>query len=222
MSHRFRLQSSVENSLCSILNHMVGKSGTTSNPRGSRRQKVVEAAYDVIASKGFEGLRLRDVAARAGIDHSTLHHHFPHKSDLIEAVLEHATEQFRPPPRPGTTAPIPLGDHLDFLGQMIIKLPELHSVLREFDLHGTRDRRVKGMILKSEKGWRERLAARIQVAKESGDWPADADAVIGAELVIAVVKGASLNSKAAVEILRLFADIVKQPSTKTGRKKKRP
>lgn len=61
-----------------------------SKPRSGedRRQALVEAAFRCIAEKGFEGLRLRDVAAKVGIDHSTLHYHFPTKEDLVAGQIE--------------------------------------------------------------------------------------------------------------------------------------
>ena len=59
-----------------------------------RLQALVRAAFSVIAERGFEGFRLRPIAEVAGIDHSTLHHYFPAKADLIAAVLEHVTSQF--------------------------------------------------------------------------------------------------------------------------------
>src|SRR5580698_1280705 len=104
-----------------------------------RREALVRAAYGIIAKKGFEGLRLREVATKAGIDHSTLHHHFRTKRDLIGAVLDYATEQFRPPDRPNEATPTSLHAHLSLLGRMIVDRPELHVVLREFDLHAARD-----------------------------------------------------------------------------------
>ncbi|MGH3813794.1 MAG: helix-turn-helix domain-containing protein [Pseudonocardiaceae bacterium] len=50
---------------------------------------MVRAAFDVIAEKGFEGLRLREVAAQVGIDHSTLHYYFPTRQDLVAAGAVH-------------------------------------------------------------------------------------------------------------------------------------
>src|SRR5262245_39197735 len=59
----------------------------------SRRQSLILAAFHSIAEKGFEGLRVRDVAAQVGINPATLHHYFPTKEALILAVVEHATQQ---------------------------------------------------------------------------------------------------------------------------------
>ncbi len=41
-----------------------------------RRRSLVLAAYHLIAERGFEGLRTRNVATRAGVNIATLHYYF--------------------------------------------------------------------------------------------------------------------------------------------------
>ena len=185
----------------------------TRDTPGDRRDALIRAAYGIIAGKGFEGLRLREVATRAGIDHSTLHHHFRTKRDLIAAVLDYATEQFRPPIRPNETEPSSLHEHLRFLAQMMVERPELHVVLREFDLHAARDIKIRAVIAKSEQGWRDRLAMRIRRAVEEGSWPSRCEPVASAELIIAVVKGASFNPRSAAKVLNLFESLAGRRSS---------
>jgi AcrR family transcriptional regulator len=67
------------------------------SPSGiSRRDALLAAALECVAEKGFEGMRLRDVAGREGIDHSTLHHHFATKETLVEALVAEVVGRFRP------------------------------------------------------------------------------------------------------------------------------
>src|SRR4029077_12777681 len=96
-----------------------------------RRQYLVQAALEEIATKGLEGLRLRDVAAIVGIDHSTILHYFATKEDLLAAVADLATRPFwGSTPREGEPQER-LQRHLDTLAKMITRLPSLHLVLRE-------------------------------------------------------------------------------------------
>lgn len=67
--------------------------GRTSRGEAQRRA-LVQAAYDLIAEEGFEGLRTRGVAARAGVNIATLHYYFATKEDLISAVAEHLWVEF--------------------------------------------------------------------------------------------------------------------------------
>jgi AcrR family transcriptional regulator len=153
----------------------------------NRQEALVQAAYDAIARKGFEGLRLRGVAAEAGIDHSTLHHYFATKEDLVSAVVDYATGQLRATPAQGSTSE-KLRRHLDVLTAAIAERPELFVVLRELDLRATRDPAVRATVASREEGWRASLTEVL------GD-PA------AAELVIATVKGVSLRPDLAPAVL---------------------
>ena len=60
-----------------------------------RKDALVAAAYTVLATRGFEGLRTREVAAMVGVNIATLHYYFPHKEDLIRGVVGYAMGRFR-------------------------------------------------------------------------------------------------------------------------------
>src|SRR5258706_12308284 len=65
-----------------------------------RRRSLVLAAYQLIAEKGFEQLRTRDIAARAGVNIATLHYYFARKEDLIPEVVDHLLGMFSTPSAP--------------------------------------------------------------------------------------------------------------------------
>src|SRR5204862_8033390 len=67
-----------------------------------RRRSLVEAAHHLIAEGGFEGLRTRAVAARAGVNIATLHYYFARKEDLIQSVVEYLLQQFMTAYLPGS------------------------------------------------------------------------------------------------------------------------
>src|SRR6516165_1197627 len=62
---------------------------------GGRATEIVRAAYSLIAEKGFEGLRTRDVANKIGINIATLHYHFPTKENLIQGVVSHLMQELQ-------------------------------------------------------------------------------------------------------------------------------
>jgi AcrR family transcriptional regulator len=157
----------------------------------------VAAAFRRVAESGFEGLRLRQVAEDVGIDHSTLHHHFATKQDLVEAVAAYSTRQFwqtsPPAPEPATA----LRTHLRTLGQMIVERPDLFAVTVELDLRARRDPAVAAAMAGHESGWRERL---VQILADLGP-----DPDTSAELVIATVKGVRLLPDVAGPVLEQLA-----------------
>src|SRR5271155_967921 len=64
-------------------------SAQPSTARGRRtRQRIVEAAADLVAEKGAVGASLDEVGARAAASRSQLYHYFDDKADLLRAVAE--------------------------------------------------------------------------------------------------------------------------------------
>lgn len=60
------------------------------------KKAIVASAAQAFAQKGFYGASLRSIAAGAGVDHSTLLHHFGNKTNLMLAVVElHDQQQLR-------------------------------------------------------------------------------------------------------------------------------
>jgi len=68
-----------------------------------RAQRIVETAVELAEQGGFEAVRLRDVAAHAGVALGTLYRRFRSKEDLLIAAFEQETAelerrvQTRPP-----------------------------------------------------------------------------------------------------------------------------
>jgi AcrR family transcriptional regulator len=55
-------------------------------------ENVLEAAMSELGRVGYAALRIDDVAARSGVNKTTIYRRWPTKSALMTAVLEHATE----------------------------------------------------------------------------------------------------------------------------------
>src|SRR5258708_35088562 len=72
--------------------------------RAERRRAIIDAAYQTLAEKGFEGLRMREIAKRAGMNHATLHYYFAGKEALIDGVLEHIVQELSIGRGPATEA----------------------------------------------------------------------------------------------------------------------
>ncbi|MBF5082011.1 TetR/AcrR family transcriptional regulator [Quadrisphaera sp. INWT6] len=53
----------------------------------ARREEILETARALFGEVGYRSASLREIAARCGISHPGLLHHFPTKEALLEAVL---------------------------------------------------------------------------------------------------------------------------------------
>jgi AcrR family transcriptional regulator len=64
---------------------------------------ILEAAVEMFAEVGFEGLTVEGVAARAGVGKATIYRRYPGKVDLVVAAAASFTQPQLPPPDTGTT-----------------------------------------------------------------------------------------------------------------------
>lgn len=59
---------------------------------GNLRASLLDAADQVLAERGVQGLTLRDVARAAGVSHGAPYHHFASLNELLAAVAERGFE----------------------------------------------------------------------------------------------------------------------------------
>lgn len=60
----------------------------------STRERLIAAAFRVVAREGLEAASVKAIAADAGLTPGLLHYHFPTKAALLEAVLRAALENY--------------------------------------------------------------------------------------------------------------------------------
>ncbi len=159
-----------------------------------RRQALILAAFHAIAEKGFEGLRVRDVAAQVGINGATLHHYFATKEDLIQGVVEYVITRLRETMQPQDTSANPaewLHQHLIRLYQLMQEEPALFIVLTEMSLRAQR-KPVLHYLVQQEAVWHELLAQILQAGIKQQIWSSDLDADATATAIITLLEGASL------------------------------
>ena len=60
---------------------------------GSTKARILTAAEEVFASRGFPGASTREIAARAGVNISSLHYHWASKETLYFAVFHNIFDQ---------------------------------------------------------------------------------------------------------------------------------
>ena len=63
-------------------------SADTAEPKSVQtRRRILDAAAHVLSAKGYAGLRLNDVAARAELQAPAIYYYYPSRDDLIEEVM---------------------------------------------------------------------------------------------------------------------------------------
>jgi AcrR family transcriptional regulator len=163
--------------------------GTTSE---RRREELVQAAFNQIATRGFEGLRTRDVAAEVGVNIATLHYYFPTKESLIRGVLDHAMARFRSTLAPHGSPSDQLRNHLRAVRKLMSEEPQLGMVMAELALRSARDRSIEKISIETRDAWHRTMRGLLRRAVREGQLRAELDSDAVATLIIAVLTGLTI------------------------------
>jgi len=155
-----------------------------------RRAALLEAAYATIGERGLEGLRTREVAARAGVNISTLHYHFGSKEALVVAVIAHVRDKFIAASARGGGGR-GLAAHLAAAWESFREDKELGRVLQELVLRGQRDRAARAAFRALHEFWGAMVEELLREGVARGELRADLDARAGARVVTSFVMGAT-------------------------------
>jgi hypothetical protein len=70
---------------------MKRKSGRPAKIPGekSTKEKIFDAAVDLFAERGYDGVSIRDIAAAVGIKESSIYKHYASKDEIMEKIVEY-------------------------------------------------------------------------------------------------------------------------------------
>jgi AcrR family transcriptional regulator len=186
---------------------------------GDRRHELIAIAYRTIAARGFEGLRVREVAAEAGINNATLHHYFPTKEALIRGVVDDLLQEFRtgraPRPGPGDLPPLEeLRYEFEDTRHRLRETPEMYVVLAELSARSRRDPAIRKALETLEAHWRGHLVGILDRGVRAGVFRPDLDRAAAAAAIMVQMKGiayhATLGRPAQAEVDRVVSQLAAQ------------
>lgn len=137
--------------------------------KDERRAMIAEAARALILESGLAALRTRDVAARVGINISTLHFHVPSKAALVVLVAETTRDSFLsllpPAPDPAQPARAQLRAEAQAYHDSLRDRPELAACFGQLaQLAGT-EPEVAAMLDAFAQGWCQRYAEILAIGR---------------------------------------------------------
>ncbi len=154
----------------------------------NRQKAIAGAARALIAERGFEGLRTRDIADRVGINIATLHYHVPTKQALVRLVAQSLREDFivqhTRRPREGLDAVARLELEFADFRELFETQRQLLAVMTELALRATRDDEVAAEIVPMQAGWHGQIAALLADGRADGSFHPDIDPAAAATVVI--------------------------------------
>lgn len=171
----------------------------------NRREQISQAAFASIAERGFEGLRMRDVAERAEVNIATVHYYYGSKEQLIHAAYDELQSRFRATIRTDGTAAERLAEHLRDVRELLLADDALRGVLSEIALRARRDADLESAISIAEGAWFSQLEHLLQDGVADGSWTVEVDPGATAALLIALCKGACLPVLATARHTELIA-----------------
>lgn len=158
-------------------------------------ERILEAAADLIQSRGYNGFSYLDIAKRVGIRKASVHHHFPTKGDLGQAVVRHFMARYTKVMKsieadhdPGLDRIMAFADiaggmldqrHVCPCAMLATEIASLPEPMRE-ELH-----RYYGLAT----AW---LARCIRRGKTDGGILSATDAEDAAQMVLSTIQGASI------------------------------
>jgi AcrR family transcriptional regulator len=167
--------------------------------RDDRRQALVQAAFNEIAERGFEGLRTREVASELGINIATLHYYFPTKEALIRGVVELAMERFRTTLQPHGSSAEQLRNHLRAVRRLMRDEPRLGAVMAELALRSARDPNLARVMAETNGYWHRMVRGLLRHAVRDGHVSPELDSDDVASIVLATLTSLTLPAVAGAE-----------------------
>ena len=163
-----------------------------------RRRSLVLAAYDLIAEKGFEDLRTRDVAAKAAVNIATLHYYFASKEDLIDGVVDYLLDLFSSEASRDLEMDFstPLGHLRAMFSNTVYRMrtmPKMFVVLGELVMRSQRNPTLGAAMEHMEAQWMHYLNWIVTEGVAQGQFRADLDPEATAKKIIVVVKGVTFQ-----------------------------
>jgi AcrR family transcriptional regulator len=164
---------------------------------------VLQATAEALASKGYGALRIDDVAARSGVNKTTIYRRWPTKADLVAATLTH----LRPASEPLNTGSL-RDDLLAMLRETLVMCssPIGRGITRMLQTERA-DPEVERMTRGLRDSFRALREQAVQAAIARGELPAGTSARLIVDMVFspitlgAVIRGETLDDADAVLIV---------------------
>lgn len=171
---------------------------TSGRDRDARQRAILDAAQDLISTEGLEGLRIREVAQRAGMHHASLLHYYGTREALVQGVVARIVAQLDrvpAPAHPGETPSSAAALHAYF-GHVLAQMqahPEQFIVLNELFGRAKRDAAIRAVLVATEASWQGYLVPLLEAGVGDGSFRADLDPPTVASIITNCLTGLSLQ-----------------------------
>jgi AcrR family transcriptional regulator len=163
------------------------------------RERILEAACDLIAAEGIDDVRIARVAMRAGASTALVHHYFSTREELLEQALLHSfelagDERFAVAEGEGGSATARLAAAIEECLPQAGRLERDWVLWVELWLRAARDPDLRPFAAGLYERYRDWLSGVIEAGVDSGEFepPADLDDLV--DRAMALLDGAGLRA----------------------------
>jgi len=170
------------------------------------RERILQAARDEFAERGYDKTTMRGIARAAGVDAALVHHYFGTKDDVFAAAIEVSFE-------PATVVPQILGQGAAGIGERLARFfigvwenpasrAPLLAIIRSALTHEAAAKVLRGFVLRR---LLERVAGELDVPDPRFRAELAASHMVGIAILRYVIRVEPLASADPEEIIRIVA-----------------
>ncbi len=135
-----------------------------------RKKQITNAAYEVIAKKGYYNFTMLDIAGKAGVSSGLIHHYFKDKENMLVTLLREMQQDVRTSLEK-TIVDVPdpakkLDIFMDQAFDLVISRKEYIYVTYDFMTQIKFNERMQRILSKLYRGYRETLESILKEGKQ--------------------------------------------------------
>ena len=163
------------------------------------RERILEAAADLVAAEGIDNVRIARVAMRAGASTALVHHYFSTREELLEQALLHSFEQvaddrFGDEDDSGGSATTALAAAIEECLPMPGRLERDWVLWVELWLRAAREPQLRPLAASLYRRYHEWLAGVIAAGVQRGEFDAPANLDVLTDRAMAMLDGLGLRA----------------------------
>lgn len=158
---------------------------------GDPRDRILGAALEVFAARGFRAGSLNDIAQAAGLTRAGLLHHFPSKEAVLLALLERRDAELHVmTPKPGITLAQML-EQIETVAELITRQRLLVQLAHILTAEASGEEHpARQWVAQRYAMLRAALAGAVRLSIETGELRADLDPDAFAAFILGALEGA--------------------------------
>lgn len=184
---------------------------TRKRRREETRQKLLESAYSVFATHGYERATVDEIVRDAGFSKGAFYVHFESKEDLFWAMLEARMDYMQDTMRQAldTTQSAAANQRRVLEAIFALDKKDKHwpALFVEFAAHAVRNDRVREKLQEMYRRWHAFTVEVLDEGRRAGRVREDLDLDFMASVTMAVIEGSLMQSRLAPKPVRLDATI---------------